>query len=183
MTATVAAVPRGEPRAGRDRDGRPAPRWAVIAAHLVTLVTLPAGLWRIALALGASMGIMAGGRPVGVHGWGIVYVFGLSVVSETVALLTLGLVRPWGEQAPDWIPLIGGRRLAPMAVVVPAAVGAVLLQVIWVFAFRGFPEFGRLEFQSDGWKALMIACYLPLLLWSPLLAAVTWAYYRRRCRD
>jgi hypothetical protein len=159
------------------------PAARVVAAHLVTLVTLPAGLWRIGLALGASMGIMADGRPVGVHGWETVYVIGLSVVSESAALLSLGLVRPWGERAPAWVPLIGGRRLAPMTVVVPAAIAAVLLQVIWAFAFRGFPEFGRLEFQSDAWKALMIACYLPLLLWAPLLAALTRAYYRRRCRD
>ena len=79
--------------------------------------------------------------------------------------------------------MIGGRRLPPMAVVAPAAVGALMLQVIWAFAFRDFPQFDSMEFSSDGWKALMIGCYLPLLLWAPLLAAVTFAYYRRRCRD
>jgi hypothetical protein len=29
----------------------------------------------------------------------------------------------------------------------------------------------------------MIVSYPPLLLWAPLLGAVTVAYYRRRCRD
>jgi hypothetical protein len=29
---------------------------------------------------------------------------------------------------------------------------------------------------------LLIACYLPLLAWAPLLAAVTAAYWRRRTR-
>jgi len=29
----------------------------------------------------------------------------------------------------------------------------------------------------------MLACYAPLLLWGPLLGALTIAYYRRRCRD
>ena len=67
--------------------------------------------------------------------------------------------------------------------IVPAAIGAVMLQAIWGFAFRDFPAFGDLEFSSGGWKALMVASYLPLLLWAPLLAAATYAYYRRRCRD
>lgn len=35
---------------------------------------------------------------------------------------------------------------------------------------------------GNGWAALMAACYLPLVLWGPLLGAVTWAYYQRRCK-
>lgn len=50
------------------------------------------------------------------------------------------------------------------------------------FAFRNFPELGGFHFANLGWEVLMIACYTPLLLWAPLLAAVTVAYYRRRCR-
>ncbi|GAA2842698.1 hypothetical protein GCM10010505_77190 [Kitasatospora aburaviensis] len=30
---------------------------------------------------------------------------------EGLTLLTLGLVRPWGEVTPRWIPLIGGKLL------------------------------------------------------------------------
>ncbi|MFB9684810.1 hypothetical protein [Amycolatopsis plumensis] len=52
------------------------------------------------------------------------------------------------------MPLLGGRRVAPYAAIVPAAAGA-----------------------------LLVACYVPVLLWAPLLGAVTWAYWRRRCRD
>jgi len=37
-------------------------------------------------------------------------------------------------------------------------------------------------FAGAGWHVLLVACYLPLLLWAPLLAAATWAYWRRRCR-
>jgi hypothetical protein len=159
------------------------PRWAVIAAHLAALVTLPACLWRIGLVLGFSMGATVDGQPVDVHGWESLYVFGLSVVSEAAALLTLGLVRPWGERAPAWFPMIGGRCLRPMAVVVPAAAGALLLALIWGYAFRDFPDMDNLEFSAGGWKALLIVCYLPLLAWAPLLAAVTWSYFRRRCRD
>ena len=35
---------------------RGAPRWALVAAHLVPLVALPSGLWRIFVAAGASLG-------------------------------------------------------------------------------------------------------------------------------
>jgi len=167
-----------------DRDGRPAPRWAVAAAHLVPLTTLPSALWRLPLVFGFSMGTLEpSGAAVHVTGWESVYVLSLSVITEAAALLTLGLVRPWGERAPEWIPVIGGRRIPPMAVILPAAFGALLLALIWGFAFRDFPGMDELEFSHTGWKVLLVAAYAPLLAWGPLLAAVTYAYYRRRCRD
>jgi hypothetical protein len=92
-------------------------------------------------------------------------------------------VRPWGERIPAPIPPLGGRRLAPAAVIVPAAIGAVVLQLAWAFAFRDFPTMGDIEFTHRGWHVLLLACYTPLLLWAPLLAAVTYPYYRRRCRN
>jgi hypothetical protein len=58
----------------------------------------------------------------------------------------------------------------------------VALQLIWGFAFRN-PDMPGITFSSTGWEVLFYACYTPLLLWGPLLAAVTVAYYRRRCRD
>jgi hypothetical protein len=160
------------------RDGRPPQRWAVVAAHLVAVVTLPSGLWRLALVAGLPLGLR-----VEVHGWEAVYIVGLSVVSEALALLTLGLVRPWGERAPAWLPLIGGRRVAPAAAIVPATLGALALAVIWAWAFRDFPHVGEVDFTGTGGHVLLVACYLPLLLWAPLLGAVTYAYYLRRCRD
>ena len=32
----------------------------------------------------------------------------------------------------------------------------------------------------NGWVVLMIACYLPLIAWGPLVLAVTFAYHQRR---
>jgi hypothetical protein len=167
-----------------DRDGRAAPRWATVAAHLVPLTTLPSALWRLPLVAGFSMGALEpSGAVVHITGWEAVYVLSLSLVTEALALLTLGLIRPWGERVPGWIPVIGGRRIPPMAVIVPAALGALLLALIWGYAFRDFPGMDQLEFSHTGWKVLLVAAYLPLLAWAPLLAAVTYAYYRRRCRD
>jgi hypothetical protein len=161
------------------RDGRPVPRWAVLAAHLVPLTTLPSGLWRVGLALGFPMGIVG----VRLQPWEPAYFLVLSLVIEGAALLTLGLVRPWGERVPGWIPVVGGRRVAPFAAVVPASVGAVAVGLVWAYAFRDFPMLGPFQFSGGFWQGVLIVCYLPLLLWAPLLAAVTVAYYRRRCRD
>jgi hypothetical protein len=172
------------------RDGRPPPRWAVRTAHLIPLLVLPSGLWRIGLALGFSMGIrVAGGVDAAgpVRGWDTAYVLGLTAVTEGVALLGLGLVRPWGELVPRWIPLVGGRRVPPVTTTVVAASGALALTAIWTIATVNFLRLtvsgapGRgFVFSSGGWEVLLVASYLPLLLWGPLLLLVTAAYYRRR---
>lgn len=155
------------------------PRWAVRTAHIVPLLTLPSGLWRLLLAAGYRGGYTeAGYAAMGIDGWGTVYVIGLSAVVEALALLTLGLVRPWGERVPGWIPWLGGRRVAVWAAVVPAAVGAVALTVLWSpFAlWWTVPHDGM-----TGTGALVAGLlYLPLVAWGPLLGAVTVAYHRRR---
>ena len=160
------------------------PRWAVRAAHLITVLVLPSGLWRVGVGLGFSMGIDA---PAGfVPGWDPVPL-ALTAVSEGIALLSLGLVRPWGEVFPRWIPLVGGRPVPPVTATTVAAVGAVALTAIWSFATVSFvvrtvlgPSGQGFVFVNGWWEALLIACYLPLLLWGPLLLAITGAYYRRR---
>ena len=148
----------------------PPSRWAIRAAHLVSLVVLPSALWRVGLVLGFSMGGIEHGAPVHVTGWEAVYVLGLSVVTEGLALLTLGLVRPWGERFP--------RRF----VLGLAGFGVISLALLWGYAFRDFPNVGEgsdaLQF-SDAGHVLLMVCYTPLLLWAPLLAAVTLDYARR----
>jgi hypothetical protein len=67
----------------------------------------PSGLWRFGLALGFSMGIRVAvgvDDPGLVRGWGVTLVLGLTLVSEGVGLVSLGLVRPWGEVFPSWMP-------------------------------------------------------------------------------
>nr|WP_208903455.1 hypothetical protein [Streptomyces incarnatus] len=155
------------------------PRWAVRAAHLTTVVVLPSGLWRIALVLGCPAGYTETGfRTFDTFG-AKVWMLTLSVLCELAALLTIGLVRPWGEVVPHWIPLIGGRRVRPMAAVVPAALGAAILTVIWAdvpwwwtYAHEDMTPTGNL---------VVGILYQPLVLWGPLTAAVTISYYRRRC--
>lgn len=164
-------------------DGRPAPTWAVRVAHLVPLVTLPSGLWRIALVAGVPLGVAGQGAPFRPHGWESVYIVSLSLVSEALALLALGLVRPWGEVLPRWLPAVGGRRVPPPLAVTAATAGAVAVTLIWGYAAWGVLVRGNdLGFTPVGFT-LLVACYAPLLLWGPLLLSVTAAYHRRRCHD
>lgn len=153
------------------------PAWAARAAHLIPLVTLPSGLWRIALVTGLP--IMDYGYQM--HTPERIYIVSLSVVQEAAALLCLGLVRPWGEVAPAWIPFIGGARVRPMAAVVPALTGAAILCVLWTCLFARVPFVGFFDrFDGAFDTVLVTACYLPLLAWGPLLAAVALDYRRRR---
>jgi hypothetical protein len=152
------------------------PRWTVLAAHAVPLVTLPSALWRLALATGLPVSDISLR-----HNWEVLYVVCLAVVSESLALLTLGLVRPWGEVVPRWIPLLGGRRVAPLAATVPAVSGGVVLAGLLSWAFYSHSTYVGLEGTgTPSQYALLLVCYVPLLAWPPLLIAVAVAYYRRR---
>ncbi|MFG1676694.1 hypothetical protein [Micromonospora sp. NPDC049282] len=175
MTAEPLSPPTAHPH-----DGRPPQPWAVRAAHLIPLVVLPSGLWRIALVAGVPIGaVVAGGRIRPGLGESV-YIVALSLVSEGLALLALGLVRPWGEVFSRRLPVVGGRRVPPAFAVTAATAGAAALTLIWGYATWGVLVDGNDLGLPAGGFALLVACYAPLLLWGPLLLAVTWAYHRRR---
>ncbi|MGW3012278.1 hypothetical protein ACWC9R_26090 [Streptomyces sp. NPDC001219] len=155
-------------------------RWA---AHAVPLMLLPSGLWRCAVAFGVPSGF-AVSHPLhqsNFPGWMSLYLIGLSLVAEGLGLLTLGLVRPWGERVPRWVPVPGGRNVPVLAAVVPASLGAAAVTVITVVSSFGWEQEMADPAAPRGAAAwLMTACYLPLLAWGPLLGWVTVAYWRRR---
>ena len=176
------------------------PRWARIAALAIPLAVLPSGLWRIA-AFTLHLPILSGGMGEGdVNGdlpaWVPleVYVVLLSIVSEAAAFIAIGLIARWGEVFPRWIPGLAGRRVPPMAAVVPAVAGAVILTVMWTAAvgsgvvfqetIQGRPLPDDFPIHFDDWKGVLgVVAYVPLLAWGPLLGAVTVSYYRRRTRS
>ncbi|MFF1820486.1 hypothetical protein ACFVWG_24490 [Kribbella sp. NPDC058245] len=159
-----------------------APRWAYLLAHAIPFFVLPSSLWRLGLVFGSSMGMLdATGQPTYIQGFGLkLYVVGLSLVSEALALTSLGLVHRWGEVVPRWIPLIGGRRVAPNAAIIPATLGGLSLIALWTFAMRNAYTDGFLYFTNDFWQYLMVGSYSLLHLWGPALLLLTWSYYRRR---
>ncbi|MFE2555531.1 hypothetical protein ACFXGT_05760 [Streptomyces sp. NPDC059352] len=155
------------------------PRWAVLAAHAVPLVTLPSGLWRLALVAGlpvtqdAELGSMNFGESA--------YVVSLSVVSELLAFLTLGLVRSWGEIFPRWMPFLGGRPVNPAAATGAAFAGvAGLCAIAGWGVYASYADLGPGIPASPAQEALLVACYAPLLAWPVLVAAVAVSYHRRR---
>src|SRR5690606_14658002 len=96
-----------------------AARWGRIAVGAAIAVPLLYAFTRIAWVLGWSIGfdmdayLSAGGDVTG----GLVLAGGAIVGS----LLTIGLVRPWGERFWSWVPGIGGRRVPVALAVVPAS--------------------------------------------------------------
>ncbi|MBV6698603.1 hypothetical protein [Kitasatospora aureofaciens] len=164
-----------------------APRWAELAARAAVWTTVPSGVWRIALGLGIPVGFsgaMAEEARRYCPGWGTVYVVALSALAETLAFLTVGLVRPWGLVVPRWMPLIGGRAVRPLVAIVPAALGSALLTTFGLLAlFGGWARNMADPDSPQGFAALvMTLAYLPLVAWGPLLGAVTADYARRTLR-
>ena len=205
MTTVTRTPPAGQgaPPAGRIRavwaaahaPASGVPRWARIAAYAVPLTVLPSSVWRIA-ACTFHAPIMRGdpGSDLGSSGLpGVplgLYVILLSIVSELLAFTAVGLVSTWGEVVPRWIPVLNGRRVPALAAVVPAALGAAVLTLLWTWMavsmslglrLDGRPQAAAAPVSFGDWKGLVaVAAYAPLLLWGPLLGAVTISYARRR---
>jgi hypothetical protein len=197
---TTVTLPAGRIRAAWAAAHVPAAgvsRWARIAALAIPLTVLPSSLWRIAVCTfhapilrgdpGPALG--GSGRPGMPLG---VYVVLLSIVSELLAFTAVGLVSSWGEVFPGWIPVLRGRRVPVPFAVVPAAVGATVLTLLWSWAavslslglrLDGRPSLADSPLGFGDWRGLVaVAAYAPLLLWGPLLGAVTISYWRRRRR-
>ncbi|HEY9243771.1 MAG TPA: hypothetical protein VIP48_17440 [Streptosporangiaceae bacterium] len=200
MTTMTGALPVRRVRAVWAAAHRPAdgvPRWARVAALAIPLTVLPSSAWRIAvctfhvpIARGdLASGVTSSGLP-GVPLW--LYVILLSIVSELLAFTAVGLVSTWGEVVPRWIPVLRGRRVPPLFAVVPAALGSAVLTLLWTWLavtmslglrMDGRPQSELSPVSFTDWQGLVaVTAYAPLLLWGPLLAAVTVSYWRRRRR-
>jgi len=163
---------------------RPVPRWATRLAHIVPLLVLPSGLWRLAVAFGFPMGMLdSSGDLTVTRGWPAIYVAFISLLTEAFALTAFGLVQPSGEEVPRWVPFFGGRAVRPRRVILAATAGSVALMLIWTVGFWPVWTSGRPgDMASSFWAAVFTSCYAPLNLWGPALLTLTWAY-RRRTQD
>ncbi len=198
MTTMTGALPGRRIRAAWAAAHVPAagvPRWARAAALAIPLTVLPSSLWRIAVCTfhapivrsDLSSALTSSGLP-GVPLWR--YVILLSIVSELLAFAAVGLVSRWGEVVPRWIPVLHGRRVPTLCAVVPATLGATVLTLLWTWTavsmslglrIDGRPPAQHAIVGFTDWQGLVaVAAYAPLLLWGPLLAAVTVSYWRRR---
>lgn len=165
---------------------RPVRRWVIRLAYAMPLLLLPSCLWRLPFAVHFEMGqIHDGGLPS--YWVSAPYVLALSVLTELIAFLCIGLVRRWGEVAPVRIPVIGGKRVRPLAAVVPAITGGLILTALFTSVPIGADQelgiFGVTEHQAydnGWWKALALICTGPLRVWGPAVIVLAIAYYMRR---
>lgn len=164
---------------------RPVPLWAERMARLIPLIGLPVCLWRLPIGFGFTMG--ADVPPMTWERWAnVTYVFALSLLSETFALLCRGLVRPWGEVVPGWVPVLRGRRIPPLVVIVPGTLGGLLftaLLVDWALCTFHVAGFSDVPYVNVWWRILASTVSGLITLWGPLVLVLTYAYYRRRCRS
>lgn len=157
-------------------------RAARVAAVAVPLCVLPSAVWRWTHVVGV---IVDRGRCDIESAGELVYIASLSFFSLGAALLTLGLVRPWGQTVPRWIPLAGGWPVRPRAAAAVAFSGATVIALITAYALLnalfGFVE-GPLEEGPPGCSPPgtgAAVLYAPLVAWAPLLYLVIHDYNRR----
>ena len=156
-------------------------RWAVAVA-----VAVPIGyaLTRWAWALDIPLGVSREGLHKEAAESPGIWLAGamLATMSAGGALLTIGLMRPWGEVYPRWIPYLRGKRVRPRTAIIPATAVALLVTSAGLMYLRGL-ALGRIDLTTDTWGLFVPEFFWPL--WGGALGAATLAYHfrrRGRCR-
>jgi hypothetical protein len=189
----VAATVVPEPDNGDHRRAAvvvPAPRWVRVCAYLAAGTallgfSLPHWLW----AKGVPFGTEEAGR-MHVQARSALWVLG--IVPALGAVLTVGLVRRWGQRFPRWIPLLGGRRVPRWLALVPASVVGLLLVQYGAMMTRcvGGTLLGATDQCYNTGRPYLVrnwaitGTYLVFLVWGAMLCASTVGYFlmtRRRC--
>lgn len=144
--------------------------WGRRAVWLAVLSTVPYEVTRVAWYLGWPLGITEEFHRMMADTPGMLEVgLTLAVLSLGGAVLTHGLVRPWGERYPKWFR--GGRPIRPAVAIIPATVVTLAL-----------PPAGLMNLQA-GLEMSSWAINGPGMLWFGWalgLGAATYAYYLRR---
>lgn len=163
------------------------PLWARTAAHVISLVTLPAALWRVGIIVGVPWGYD--------RAWiersrldtldGAVYLLGLSVASELFALTAYALVQRWGEVTPPWVWPWHGRAIPPWLPVACGVLGGILLTAMWTVGtlwvvLSGTPFDAQMQLGVA--TTVQLVAYAPMAVWGPLLLILSLHYARRRMR-
>ncbi|WP_277051465.1 hypothetical protein [Ruania albidiflava] len=142
--------------------------WLVAHRRLVTVLAalgpLPYPLARLTWLTPWPIGLPEGATDA-ITAWGLM----LSLGAWMGAILTLGLILPWGERLPRWLPRVGGRPVPPAAAIVPGSIvaGLVCLAAVpWTITF----------IQDPTGPLAPYFFLLPLGYWGPMLALAVWAY-------
>ena len=149
-------------------------RWGFWATIVAALCPLPYAMPRLTWLLPDPVGIGADRvhTEPGIRLFGL----GLGVIALAAGIATLGLIRPWGEIWPRWVPFVAGRPIPIKAAVIPGTGATALLLV-------GSASLFQLSWTADASTLENIVGHLLLLpfpLWGASLALATAAYYYRR---
>ncbi|MBE1874346.1 hypothetical protein [Myceligenerans pegani] len=109
------------------------------------------------------------GVPMTIRVWGLL----LSSGAWAGVFLTLGLIRPWGEIFPRWVPGLAGRVVPIAAVAVPGGLVAATVTFSAVPILSGFMGEGLVD-------SLLGALMIPCWYWGPALALAVWGYVAHR---
>jgi hypothetical protein len=157
--------------------------WTTVALVGVA-VAVPVGyaVTRLAWALGIPLGVtdafLTELRPIVYHG------LGLALLALGGAVLTVGLLRPWGEVFPRWMAVLGGRRVPVRFAVGWALSVSVLVMVAGLFFVREMLTGSGLAGAPSA-ADQQPAAWLPVMfwpLWSLALAGAALCYRERRTR-
>jgi len=148
-------------------------RWGFWATIVAVLCPMPYALLRMTWLLPNPIGFDADelNAEPGMKLFGL----GLGLIALASGIVTLGLIRPWGEVWPRWIPFVAGRPVPIKAAVIPGAVAATLLLV-------SSASLIGLLWSSDASTAenILFLLILPFPVWGAAVALATAAYYYRR---
>lgn len=157
------------------------PRWAKAVTYAAAALALPYPTVRIAWALGIPLGTTS--DYIDAWGWperlGVGLVFGgLPTIGM---VLTIGLIRRWGETFPRWMPRLRGRRVPIWLAVVPGLMAAVMITQMGLRTTTSMVrELAAANLSWDSWGASLPGLFI--LPWGLALAAAVYAYGVRRTR-
>ena len=106
--------------------------------------------------------------------WGLL----LGGAAALGAVLTVGLVRPWGEVFPRWMPGLAGRAVPVRVAAVPGGIVAALVTLAAVPMLVAMLA-GDL---TVGDKIMSVLLF-PFSIWGPALALAVWGYVAHRTGD
>jgi hypothetical protein len=152
-----------------------AARWGHWATVLAVAAPLPFAATRWAWALGVPLGIsetfFREGQASGLWRIGSA----LATMTAAGAVLTLGLVRPWGETFPGWVVGLAGKPVPPALAIAPTTLVSIAVTSAGLGYVRAFLRSGIPE---EGWAMAVPGLLWPL--WGGALGAAALAYYYRR---
>jgi hypothetical protein len=152
-----------------DRPGR----WVLRHRRVITVVAalgpLPYCLIRLTWLTPWPYGMDPATLPTDIRIWGLL----LSSGGWAGLVLTIGLIRPWGEIFPRWMPFLAGRRVPIWFAAGPGSFIASVLCVSAIPMIRSFMVGGM----EGGLISMVI---FPFWIWGPMLALAVWGYVLHR---